>query len=68
MKVDLTKSQCVSVADFIEMNLLDVIRKDVDLDRIEYVQDLLTAKDALEKAAEEAEEKNEAHNHNLRPM
>lgn len=55
MKIDLTKSQCVSVADFIEMNLLDVIRKDVDLDRLEYVQDLLTAKDALEKAVKDYE-------------
>lgn len=55
MKIELTKSQCINIADFIEANLLDVIRKDVDLDRLEYVQDLLTAKDALEKAVKDYE-------------
>ena len=55
MKVELTKSQCINIADFIEMNLLDVIRKDNDLDNLDYVQDLLDAKKALEKAVNEYE-------------
>ena len=55
MKVELTKSQCNSIADFIEMNLLDVIRKDTDLECLGYVEDLLTAKTTLEKAVKEYE-------------
>lgn len=55
MKVELTKSQCNSIADFIEMNLLDVIRKDTDLDCLGYVEDLLLAKTTLEKAVKEYE-------------
>lgn len=51
MRVDLTKSQCVSIADLIETNLRDAIRNNLDWHG--YVQDLLTAKDALEKAAAE---------------
>lgn len=55
MKVELTKSQCNTIADFIEMNLLDVIRKDTDLECLGYVEDLLTAKTTLEKAVKEYE-------------
>lgn len=43
MKIDLTKSQCESLIDFIELNLLDVIRKDTDIDNLEWVQNILTA-------------------------
>lgn len=43
MKIDLTKSQCESLIDFIELNLLDVIRKDTDIDSLEWVQNILTA-------------------------
>ena len=43
MKIDLTKSQCESLIDFIEEDLLDVIRKDTDIDNLEWVQNILTA-------------------------
>lgn len=43
MKIDLTKSQCESLIDFIELNLLDVIRKDTDIDSLEWFQNILTA-------------------------
>ena len=40
MKVELTKSQCYNIAEFIETNLLDTIRKNVDLDNFGYLEDL----------------------------
>lgn len=43
MKIDLTKPQCESLIDFIELNLLNVIRKDTDIDSLEWVQNILTA-------------------------
>jgi hypothetical protein len=43
MKIDLTKSQCESLIDFIELNLMDVIRKDKDIDSLEWVQNIITA-------------------------
>lgn len=55
MKVELSKAQCIAVAEFIEMNLLDVIRKDVDIDNIAWLENMLTAKAALEKAVDEYE-------------
>ncbi len=55
MKIDLTKSQCESLIDYIEMNLLDVIRNDTDIDNLCWVQNILTAKDAMEKAVAEGE-------------
>lgn len=55
MKVELTKNQCRNVAEFIEMNLLDVIRNDVDIDNVAWLEDMLDAKRALEKAVDEHE-------------
>lgn len=58
MKVELTKSQCNNVAEFIGtniLNILDVIRKDTNIEDLGYVVDLLTAKAALEKAVKEYE-------------
>ena len=55
MKVELTMSQCNNVAEFIEMNLLDVIRNDVDIDDVAWIEDMLDAKRALEKAVDEYE-------------
>ena len=43
MKIDLTKAQCESLIDFIELNLIDVIRNDTDIDSLEWVQNILTA-------------------------
>lgn len=55
MKVELTKIQCQVVAEFIEMNILDVIRNDTDIDNIAWLENMLDAKQALEKAVNESE-------------
>ena len=55
MKVELTKNQCQVVAEFIEMNILDVIRNDTDIDNIAWLENMLDAKQALEKAVDEYE-------------
>jgi len=55
MKVELTKSQCYNIAEFIETNLLDTIRKNVDIDNFGYLEDLIDAKRTLEKAVKEYE-------------
>lgn len=55
MKVELTKEQCSNVVEFIEMNLFDVIRKDVDIDNIAWLESMLGAKSAMQKAVDEYE-------------
>ena len=52
IKVELTKSQVKNLADFIEVNLLDDIRKDESIDNIEYVKDLCDAHTKLKEALE----------------
>ena len=49
--VHLTKTQCEAVAEFIELNLLDVIRGDQEIDNLLWVESLLIAKNAFEQAA-----------------
>lgn len=55
MKVELTKSQCNNVADFIEIYIFQAIRDDTDMDNIEYLRDMLDAEKALRKAVDEYE-------------
>ena len=55
MKVELTKSQCNNLAEFIELNLLDSIRNDPDMDNLDYLRDMLNAEEALRKAVDEYE-------------
>jgi len=55
MKVELTKGQCESLADFISLNLLDVIRNDADIDNLNYVHNLLNALEAFKEAAKSEE-------------
>ena len=55
MKVELTKDQCVNIADFIDVHLLDAIRRDADIDNLAWVESLILAKKALEKAVDEYE-------------
>ena len=55
MKVELTKSQCMSLVEFIELYLLDAIRKDTEIDSLEWLLGILQAKMAFEKAAKEYE-------------
>ena len=54
--VQLTKSQCRNVADFIEFGLIDHIRNDPDLDNIRWVADMIEAWKALEKAGGEVDD------------
>ena len=56
MKVELTKSQCKNVAEFIEFNLLSVIKDDDSIDNIFCVEDMIAAMRVLEKAAKRGEE------------
>lgn len=55
MKVELTKSQCTNVANFIEFYIFQAIRDDEDMDNIEYLRDMLDAEKALRKAVDEYE-------------
>lgn len=48
--VQLTKSQCGNVADFIEFGLIEHIRNDPDLDNILWIADMIEAWRTLEKA------------------
>ncbi len=56
MKIELTKGQCESLSDFIEVHLLDVIRSDADIDNLNWVRNILDAQKIFEEAA-----KNEDH-------
>ena len=49
MKVELTKDQCKNVAEFIEHNIFDEIRNDVDIDNIEWLRDMLDAHKVLQE-------------------
>ena len=55
MLVELTKDQCESLVDFIELNLLDIIRNDTDIDNLNYVRNLLNALQTFEEAAKSDE-------------
>lgn len=55
MKVELTKSQCENLAFFIEANLLEEIRNDVDIDNLNWLRDMLDAHKVLEEAAKSEE-------------
>jgi len=55
MKVELTKDQCQNAADFIGIYLLEAIRKDEDIDNLAWVESLILAKNAMEKAVDEYE-------------
>ncbi len=50
MEVHLTESQIKNLADFIEFNLLDVIRNDDDIDNILWVNDMCEAYTKLREA------------------
>lgn len=51
INVKLTKSQCMNVAEFIEMHLYDAIRSDVDIDNIGWLEDMIGSMRTLEEAA-----------------
>jgi hypothetical protein len=53
MKIDLTKGQCVNLAEFIEMHIFEAIRSDVDIDNIEWLRDMLDAQKTFSEAGKE---------------
>lgn len=50
--IEVTKDQCESVIDFIEMNLLDVIRQDDSIDNIDWVVNILAVRNAMKRVIE----------------
>lgn len=54
--IEVTKDQCESVIDFIEMNLLDVIRQDDCIDNIDWVANILAVRNAMKRVLYPAEE------------
>lgn len=41
--IDLTKSQCTNLADFIEMNIFQNIRDDIEIDNMDWLIDMVDA-------------------------
>lgn len=56
MKVELSKEQCRNLAEFIDINLLDAIRNDPGIDNLLWVESMIGAKNALDKAVEYEQE------------
>ena len=54
--IEVTKDQCESVIDFIEMNLLDVIRQDDYIDNIDWVANILAVRNAMKRVLYPPEE------------
>lgn len=51
MKVELSASQVSNLVDFIEIEFIDSIRRDDDIDNIEYVISMMDALKALREAS-----------------
>ena len=49
ISVQLTRSQCRNVAEFIEFGLIDRIRNDPDLDNVRWIADMVEAWKVLER-------------------
>lgn len=56
MTVHLTKGQCKNVAEFIDMYLLHAIRTDDEIDNLNWVRDMIDARDTLACAGEDEED------------
>lgn len=52
MKIELTRSQCGNLSEFIELYLIREIREDEDLDNLDYLRDMLDAEEKFRKASE----------------
>lgn len=50
--VDLTKSQCGNLCEFIEFNIFEYIRNDTDIDNIDWLVDMIEAYQKLKGGAE----------------
>jgi hypothetical protein len=53
VKVELTKEQCKSLAEWIELRLLDEIRRDDEIDNLYWVKEMIEAFETLETAVKE---------------
>ena len=54
MTIELTKSQVSNLIDFIAIDFYDAIRKDTDIDNIDYAIDMMNALQVLKKALADA--------------
>ena len=53
MQIELSKSQCKNIAEFIEFHFIDSIRDDTDIDNFEYVVDMCDAYKVLREAGKD---------------
>lgn len=53
LPVEFTKSQVDNLVEFIEWNFIDVVRKDKDIDNIDYIIDMMEALMKLRAVANE---------------
>lgn len=51
--IDLTKDQCESLVDLIEVNLFDIIRNDPDIDGFDWLVNIVDAYKVMKKEAEQ---------------
>lgn len=51
-KIELTKSQCTSLVEFIEFTLIPSMRNDPDLDNLEYVINICDAYKAFKEVVD----------------
>lgn len=49
-KIELSRSQIENLVEFIEMNFIDAVKKDVDIDNFRYVVDMCDTFKILENA------------------
>ena len=56
MKVELTKSQAINMAEFIEYNIFDVVRNDTDIENINWLLEMCDVYKVLKQVLEECEE------------
>jgi hypothetical protein len=52
LPVEFTKSQVDNLVEFIEWNFIDIVRKDEDVDNINYIIDMMEALKKLRTVAE----------------
>lgn len=52
MNIDLTELELVNLTEFIETELIDVIRRDKDIDSYEWLESLVSANSKLKYALE----------------
>lgn len=56
MTIHLTKDQCKNVAEFIDMYLLHAILTDTEIDNLNWVRDMIDARDTMLCALEDADD------------